>query len=124
MEVSKLAMFFTMSQPVDPPTGDPPAGDPSGMFVSVYGANYWRVHWDNGDAEAYTRIYKGDIGSAWADSVLVSAELPGVTFANTGIAVGNSVSSTEATDDDYRFFARHFRNGELSGIAFVDSTDL
>lgn len=124
MEISKLAMFFVMTQPAVPPVGEGPAGAPSNMSVSVYGADYWRVHWDNGDASAYTRIYYGAIGSDWEDSTIVNAELPGVTQSDTGLDVGDSIIEVLETADDYRFFARHFKNGELSATAFVDSTDL
>ena len=121
-DISKMALLFAMSgTPAE--VGDPPSGAPSNVSVSVYGANYWRVHWDNGDPTAYTRIYKGDVGSAWSASTIVNAELPGITSTDTGIDAGDFVEPLE-TDDDYRFFVRHFKNGELSAVAFVDSTDL
>ena len=124
MEVSKLAMFFVMSQPIAPPVGDPPAGAPSAPWWSVYGSNRWRVHWTNGDATAYTRVYYGDIDSDWGDSVLVRTELPGVTQSDTGLAVGDALTEPLPTDDDYRFFIRHFKNGELSSTVYFNTTDL
>lgn len=118
-----MALLFAMSgTPAD--EGDPPSGAPSSVSVSIYGANYWRVHWDNGDATAYTRVYYGDVGSDWSASTLVNAELPGVTASDTGLDAGDAPLGPLETDDDYRFFVRHFKNGELSDTAFVDSTDL
>ena len=120
-DISSMALLFAMAGV--PEVGDPPSGAPSNMSVSTYGANYWRVNWDNGDVEAYTRVYQGAIGSVWADSTFLSAELPGVTFANTGLSAGTAPEEELETDDDYRFFLRHFRNGELSAIVFLDTTE-
>lgn len=115
-----MALLFAMAG-TPAPVGDPPAGDPSGMGVTVYGADYWRVLWVNGDVAAYTRIYRGAIGSAWAQSTQAGVAQPGETSLDTGIDAGNFQEITE-TPDDYRFFARHFRNGVLSGTAHFDTT--
>ena len=98
--ISKMAMLFAMAGPETP--GDPPTGPPSGLSFSVYGANYWRVHWTNGDPASYSRVYYGPENSDFETAIFLGNELPGATSHDTVLDAG----------DDYRFFVTHYRNGE------------
>lgn len=81
MSLFDFAMLLVSGEPTTP--GDPPAAAPSGGVATAYGGppSKARVDWVNGDAAAYTRVYKGTVTPA----NLQTYALPGVTVIFTDI---------------------------------------
>ena len=106
-----LHFFAMLSGGVAAASGPGPTGPPTSPFTSEHGSPAkYRIHWSNGDATAYTRIYQ----NSSVPVNLLGTENPGRTSFNSALLVSG---------DPYNLILTHFKNGQESADTPLTADD-
>ena len=104
MNLATMFAVFAVKGAAAADPGPGPTGPPTGLSVVNGGTEVSplaRIHWTNGDATAYTRIYKRVSNCSGAESLLTTVN-PGITSFDSSITVAAG------------FLVSHYRNGQES----------
>jgi hypothetical protein len=119
MDFLNTVLVFLTPGDVEP-AGDGPGDTPTSPSTSVYQQvgpqEPWngllRVHWLNGDATAYTRVYTNTLNGSFASATLRGTVSPGQTSFDTLQRTCNvDVNCGPGDTNSYEVYVTHYRDG-------------